>query len=65
MLVYWLVFILTILFQDAQKLAVADAKLGNSIQDKLELSCVYDSKIGELMRCIRSQISGLISGGFN
>ena len=41
------------LSQDAhEKLAVADAKLGNSIQDKLELSCVYDSKIGELMRCI-------------
>merc|ERR1712223_1939356 len=33
-----------------------------SIQEKLDLSCVYDSKIGELMRCIRSQISGLISG---
>merc|ERR1711962_1094598 len=44
------------------KLAVADAKLGGSIQEKLDLSCVYDSKIGELMRCIRSQISGLISG---
>merc|ERR1712071_592424 len=26
------------------------------------MNCVYDSKIGELMRCIRSQISGLISG---
>jgi nucleolar protein 58 len=42
---------------------VADAKLGNSIKDKLELDCVYNSKIGELMRCIRSQISGLITGG--
>ena len=42
---------------------MADAKLGNSIQDKMEISCMYDSKIGELMRCIRSQISGLISGG--
>merc|ERR1712098_544591 len=37
-------------------------ELGGSIQEKLDLSCVYDSKIGELMRCIRSQISGLISG---
>merc|ERR1712212_1031721 len=26
------------------------------------MNCVYDSKIGELMRCIRSQASGLISG---
>jgi len=52
-----------IVAEDAhEKLAVADAKLGNVIQDKLDLNCVYDSKIGELMRCIRSQISGLISG---
>ena len=52
------------LSQDAhEKLAVADAKLRNSIQDKLELSCVYDGKIGELMLCIGSQISGLILGG--
>jgi len=52
-----------IVAEDAhEKLAVADAKLGNCIQDKLDMSCVYDSKIGELMRCIRSQISGLITG---
>lgn len=42
---------------------MADAKLGNSIKDKLELDCVHNSKIGDLMQCIRSQISGLISGG--
>jgi len=46
----------------AEKLAVADAKLGNAIQDKLDLKCVYDSKVAELMRCIRSQMSGLVSG---
>ena len=52
-----------IIAEDAhEKLAVADAKLGNVIQEKLEMSCVYDSKIGELMRCISSQVSGLISG---
>ena len=45
-----------------EKLAVADATLGNAIQDKLDQNCVYDSRIGELMRCIRSQVSGLISG---
>merc|ERR1719356_1562523 len=45
-----------------EQLAVADAKLGNVIKEKLEMSCVYDSKISELMRCIRSQASGLISG---
>jgi len=52
-----------IVAEDAhEKLAVADAKLGNVIKEKLEINCVYDSKIGELMRCIRSQVSGLISG---
>jgi len=52
-----------IVAEDAhEKLAVADAKLGNVIREKLDLNCVYDSKIGELMRCIRSQASGLISG---
>jgi len=52
-----------IIAEDAhEKLAVADAKLGNVIQDKLDMNCVADSKIGELMRCIRSQASGLISG---
>jgi len=45
-----------------EKLAVADAKLGNVIKEKLEMSCVYDSKVSELMRCIRAQASGLISG---
>eukprot|EP00095_Tigriopus_kingsejongensis_P009098 snap_masked-scaffold295_size218279-processed-gene-1.18 protein:Tk09098 transcript:snap_masked-scaffold295_size218279-processed-gene-1.18-mRNA-1 annotation:"hypothetical protein DAPPUDRAFT_300779" len=43
-------------------LCVADAKLGLSIQAKLDLKCVYDSKVGELMRCIRSQMSGLVTG---
>merc|ERR1712079_1001318 len=52
-----------IVAEDAhEKLAVADAKLGNVIKEKLEMSCVHDSKVGELMRCIRSQASGLISG---
>jgi len=52
-----------IVAEDAhEKLAVADAKLGNAIKEKLDLNCVYDSKIGELMRCIRAQASGLLSG---
>jgi len=45
-----------------EKLAVADAKLGNVIKEKMELACEANSKISELMRCIRSQASGLISG---
>jgi len=52
-----------VIAEDAhEKLAVADAKLGNTIKEKLDIACVHDSKIVELMRCIRSQASGLISG---
>ncbi|KAK2170100.1 hypothetical protein LSH36_4g04025 [Paralvinella palmiformis] len=43
-------------------LAVADAKLGNSIKDKLDLNCVSNSAVQELMRCIRAQTNSLITG---
>lgn len=43
-----------------EKLAVADAKLGQSIKSSLEIECVADSKISELMRCIRAQLSNLM-----
>ena len=45
-----------------ERLAVADAMLGNAIQDGLDLDCVCDGRIGELLRCIRWQVCGLISG---
>ncbi|XP_014679090.1 PREDICTED: nucleolar protein 58-like isoform X2 [Priapulus caudatus] len=45
-----------------EQLAVADAKLGNVIKDKLNLSCVANSSIQELMRGIRAQMSSLITG---
>jgi len=46
---------------DAQeKLAVADAKLGQVIKKKFEIDCVFDSNVQELMRCIRSQLTDLI-----
>jgi len=45
-----------------EQLAVADAKLGNAIKSKLDLDCLHDSGVAELMRCIRSQISGLVTG---
>ncbi|XP_043673352.1 nucleolar protein 58 isoform X1 [Vespula pensylvanica] len=45
-----------------EELAVADAKLGNAIKDKLSLSCVSNTAIQELMRCIRSQADGLLAG---
>lgn len=45
-----------------ESLAVADAKLGNVIKDKFNISCVANSSIQELMRCIRSQVDSLITG---
>ncbi|KYM89884.1 Nucleolar protein 58 [Atta colombica] len=45
-----------------EQLAVADAKLGCAIKDKLQLSCVSNTAVQELMRCIRSQLDSLISG---
>ncbi|XP_054015369.1 nucleolar protein 58 [Hylaeus anthracinus] len=45
-----------------EQLAVADAKLGNAIKDKLSLPCVSNTAIQELMRCIRSQIDSLLVG---
>ncbi len=45
-----------------EKLAVADAKLGQAIKSKLEIDCVADSAVGELMRGIRAQLSDLVPG---
>ena len=43
-------------------LAVADSKLGGILNEKLDIKCVCDSSVMELMRCIRSQMTNLISG---
>jgi len=54
-------FLKKIFAKDAhEKLAVADAKLGQAIKSKLEIDCVADSSISELMRCIRAQITNLM-----
>ncbi|ELT87939.1 hypothetical protein CAPTEDRAFT_162695 [Capitella teleta] len=45
-----------------ETLAVADAKLGNSIKEKLNIACVSNSAVQDLMRCIRTQTESLISG---
>lgn len=42
------------------KLAVADAKLAGLIKDELDVKCVNDSSINELMRGIRSQMNSLL-----
>ena len=43
-------------------LAVADAKLGGAIKEKLNIQCVWDEGIMQLMRGLRSQIEGLLKG---
>ncbi|KAM7375203.1 hypothetical protein PAMA_014339 [Pampus argenteus] len=45
-----------------EQLAISDAKLGGIIKEKMDLSCVHSPAVAELMRCIRSQMEGLISG---
>ncbi|XP_060574660.1 nucleolar protein 58-like [Ruditapes philippinarum] len=43
------------------ELAVADAKLGNAIKEKFNISCVANSAIQELMKGIRTQMDSLIT----
>lgn len=45
-----------------EQLLVADAKLGSAIKEKLNLQCVSNTAVQELMRCIRSQLDGLLAG---
>lgn len=45
-----------------EQLAIADAKLGGVIKDKVNLSCVHSAMVTELMRGIRNQVDGLITG---
>lgn len=40
---------------------MCDAKLGASIKDKLNIACVHDEGIMELMRGLRSQIEELVT----
>ncbi|KAF6176652.1 hypothetical protein GIB67_034514 [Kingdonia uniflora] len=44
------------------KLAVADSKLGNAIKEKLQIDCVHNNTVMELMRGLRNQLTQLISG---
>jgi len=53
----------TIFAEEAHEaLAVADAKLGSAIKEKLQITCLSNSPVQELMRCIRSQADSLIGG---
>lgn len=46
----------------SDKLAVADATLGNLIKEKLGIPCVCDAAVQQLYRGIRSQLSALLTG---
>ncbi|KAH7299264.1 hypothetical protein KP509_24G002900 [Ceratopteris richardii] len=43
-------------------LAVADSKLGNTIKEKLQIDCIHNNAVMEVMRGLRTQLSELISG---
>uniref|UniRef100_A0A7N0TG47 Nucleolar protein 58 n=1 Tax=Kalanchoe fedtschenkoi TaxID=63787 RepID=A0A7N0TG47_KALFE len=45
-----------------ETLAVADSKLGNVIKEKLQIDCVHNQAVMELIRGLRSQMTELISG---
>ncbi|KAK4785280.1 hypothetical protein SAY86_001969 [Trapa natans] len=47
---------------DGETLGVADSKLGNAIKDMLQIECVHNSAVMELMRGLRSQLTELITG---
>lgn len=44
-----------------ETLAVSDAKLASAIKDKFNISCVTSTAVQELMTCIRSQFSNLVT----
>lgn len=44
-----------------EQLAVADSKLGKTIKDKLNISCVQNDGVTELMRGIRQHMTTLIN----
>ncbi|KAK4366470.1 hypothetical protein RND71_014350 [Anisodus tanguticus] len=47
---------------DSETLGVADSKLGNAIKEKLQIDCVHNNAVMELMRGVRSQLTELITG---
>ncbi|MFS8004310.1 hypothetical protein Hanom_Chr13g01224271 [Helianthus anomalus] len=47
---------------DGESFVVADSKLGNVIKEKLQIDCVHNQAVMELMRGVRSQLTELITG---
>lgn len=44
-----------------EELAVLDKKLGGLVQEKLGITCIFNTSIMELTRGVRSQLQGLIT----
>merc|ERR1719198_1346604 len=44
-----------------ETLAVADSKLGGVIKEKLNIPCIYDDGVLQLMRGLRNQIESLVT----
>ncbi|KAJ7568424.1 hypothetical protein O6H91_01G032300 [Diphasiastrum complanatum] len=47
---------------EGETLAIADSKLGKIISDKLEINCIHNNAVMELIRGVRSQLGELIMG---
>ncbi|KAL5983899.1 Ribosomal RNA processing protein 1 A [Asimina triloba] len=47
---------------EGETLAVADSKLGNAIKEKLQIECLHNNAVMELMRGLRNQLTELITG---
>ncbi|KGN60839.1 probable nucleolar protein 5-2 [Cucumis sativus] len=47
---------------DGETLGVADSKLGNIIKEKLQIDCVHNNSVMELIRGLRNQLNELIAG---
>jgi len=46
--------------QIKDELAISDSKLGQIIKEKLDIQCIHNNAVEELIRGIRSQINGLL-----
>ncbi len=47
---------------DKAKIGVADSKLGGLIKEKLNIKCVYDNSVLEMLRGVRQHFESLIGG---
>lgn len=50
-----------VLKESQEEILVADAKLGNAVKEKFDVSVRFNNSVQELMRCIRHQTDSLLS----